>query len=38
MMVDPIKQHWTEGLITHTGERLFFIPLNCLMDMPEKEK
>jgi hypothetical protein len=39
MVVDPIKEHWQQGgLVTMRGDRLFFIPFRCLMDMPEKER
>ncbi len=39
MLVDPILAHWTQGgIISSSGERVFFVPLRCLMDLPEKEK
>jgi hypothetical protein len=40
MLVEPILDHWNQGgkISRKTGQRLFFIPFRCLMDIPEKEK
>jgi hypothetical protein len=38
MLVDPLLKHLQgEGSLLN-GERVFFFPSRCLMDMPEKEK